>query len=96
MATVTINGASDDLIEIGGDISDEFSPSDTDEFLVVASDGTALRGSYDGVWRFTTHTSGSAKMSKVEAPKDDDDNYSDVVTLEGDIAWIALATNIAK
>ena len=96
MSEVRISGASDDLIEIGGDIIEEFSPADTDEFFIVASDGTALSGVYDGTWRFTLHTRGSAEMEKREAPADDDDDYSDVITLRGDIAWVALASNIAK
>lgn len=97
MTRLVIKGSSDDLVEVGGDFHEEFNPSDPEEgFLVIASDGTALRGKYDGVWRLTVHTQGSATMSKVEAPEDDDDNYSDVVTLEGDIAWVALASQIAK
>jgi hypothetical protein len=91
MGTITINGGSDDLVEVGGDLVEEFSPADTDEFLVLASDGTILKGSYDGVWRFVPHTAGTATMSKVEAPEDDDDNYSDVVTLAGNITWVAIA-----
>ena len=98
MAKVTIEGHSDDLVVIEFDSgeSDEYWPADTDDFLIAASDGTILKGSYDGVWRFTTHTAGTAQMSKVEAPEDDDDNYSDVVTLAGNIAWVALASAVAK
>jgi hypothetical protein len=98
MARITIQGSSDDLVEIGGDLAEEFSPQDTDDFMVVVSDGTVLNGSYDdnGVWRFTLHTSGTATMSKVEAPVDDDDNYSDVVTLEGELRWVGVATAVAK
>lgn len=100
MGVVKISGSSDDLVIVedlpGGD--DELSPRDTDDFLVVASDGTALRGRYDddGVWRFSTHTAGSAAMSKVEAPVGDDDNYSDVVTLTGDIRWVAITDKLAS
>lgn len=96
MAEVKIYGASDDLVEIGGDIYDEFNPADTDDFLLAFSDGTVLRGKYDGVWRFVRHSTGSAAMEKVEAPEDDDDNYSDVVTLNGEIAWVVLGSAIAK
>lgn len=96
MARITINGASDDLVEIGGDIREEFSPRDEGNFFIVASDGTVLKGAYDSVWRFTLHTKGSATIDKQEAPADDDDNYSDVVTLDGDIRWVALATALAK
>lgn len=97
MTTLTIRGSSDDIVEFGGDFREEVYPADTDDFLIVASDGTALRGEYDndGMWRFKPLATGAATMTKVEAD-DPDDNYSDVVTLEGDLAWVALATDIAK
>ena len=98
MSKLIIYGASDDLVEIGGDFYEEFNPREPEDgFLILCSDGTALKGKYDGVWRFTVHTTGSASISKEEAPEDDDDNYSDRVTLEGDIAWVALGNGqIAK
>lgn len=97
MKTVTIHGQSDDLIEIEGDIEQEFmSAYEDDEILLIFSDGTVLRVKYDkgGVWRITKVVEGAATMTKVEAPEDDEDNYSDRVTLVGDLQWVAYAHDI--
>lgn len=77
---VTLSGASDDLIEVDGAIRAEWSPSDADSALVAFSDGTVLRITYtdSGVWRVATVVRGAADLEVVQAPEDDDDNYSDV------------------
>lgn len=95
-----IYGASDDLIEIEGDIREEFNPSDVDGPAFLAfSDGTLLQIQYGagqlGFWRITPLLYGSAKYSKTEATNADD-NYSDVVTLEGDIKWVACGDQWAR
>lgn len=95
-----IYGASDDLIEIEGDIREEFNPSDADEpSLLAFSDGTLLQIQYGagrlGFWRITPLTYGTAKYSKTEATNEDDD-YSDVVTLDGDIKWVVCGSQWAK
>jgi hypothetical protein len=69
---LTIYGASDDLIEIEGDIDEEFNPPEYDEpTLLVFSDGTILKVQYgaggDGFWRISPVVKGSAKYSKTEA-----------------------------
>jgi hypothetical protein len=93
----TVTGASDDLIEIEGQISEEFSAYGTDEdepkFLGF-SDGTLLRVTYDGLWRFSLVSRGSADYSKVDGCEDEDTN--DVVTLKGDIRWVCYGEKIAK
>lgn len=90
MKTVTIYGASDDLIELEGDIREEINPRNEDEPTRLGfSDGTVLSVVYDkdGCWRVTRVAEGAAKMEKVEAAGADTDNYSDQVTLTGDIRW---------
>ena len=102
MANIEIYGASDDLIEVDGDIREEFNPKsddfETDGDLLAFSDGTVLRVKYGagGVWRITQVAKGSAAFSKVEAPEDDDSNYSDRVTLAGDIKWCVHGVAIEK
>lgn len=98
MTTITISGSSDDIVEIGGDIREELYPADVDEFLLGCSDGTVLEGRYNhhGIWRFVVQTKGTAGVSKVEAPIDDDSVYSDVVTLNGDIAWVMMGKSVAR
>src|SRR5712691_13232507 len=97
--TVTIYGASDDLIEIEGDINEEFTLEDEDEGdLLAVSDGTILRINYmnDGVWRIALVQRGTSEVAVEQAPEGDEDNYSDRATITGEIAWvvqgIALAT----
>lgn len=95
---IKIYGCSDDLIEIEGDIEDELNPPSSveDEGAFLAfSDGTVLRVKYDGVWRITP-VFVNTNYSKVEAPEDDDSNYSDVVTLTGNITWVVMSERLIK
>lgn len=103
MSEVMIYGASDDLIEVEGALVAEFNAFDEDEGVYLAfSDGTMLRVVYDdgGVWRITPHVSGRASYFKVEAPGDDENNYSDRVTLtlaphvtDEEFRWVALSAH---
>jgi hypothetical protein len=101
---IRIYGASDDLLEIEGDVEEELNPSSDDAekdggCVLACSDGTLIGVRYDenGCWRLTPVVMGAAKWSKVEATADEgrraDDTpaYSDVVTLDGEIAWVALS-----
>ena len=88
-AETVVYGASDDLIEIEGQIREEFSPGEPDVVLGF-SDGTVLRIRFtnDGVWRITTLAQGSSSLTIVQAPVDDDDIYSDRATLTGEVRWV--------
>jgi hypothetical protein len=88
-STIAVFGYSDDIIAISGDINDELSPDDTPAKLAF-SDGTVLSVIYDadGCWRVNRVAAGSATMEKVEAEGPDTDNYSDRVTLTGEIRWM--------
>lgn len=97
---VTIYGASDDLIEIGGDLREEFNAlGDDDSAYLGFSDGTLLLIQYgkggNAFWRITPVIYGSAAYSKVEATSEDDD-YSDVVTLDGEIKWVVCGSEWAR
>jgi hypothetical protein len=91
---IKIYGASDDLIEIEGDIQEEFNVYLRDEHdsrILAVSDGTLLRINYDadGIWRLTRLISGSAEFVKVEGAVDID--TPDVVTLSRvPIRWVVL------
>jgi hypothetical protein len=89
MREITIYGASDDLIEVDGDITEEFNPGD-DPSLIACSDGTILRVTFDhnGIWRITPVVHGTAALTVAQAPEDDDNNYTDRATLTGDIRWV--------
>lgn len=89
MKEVTIYGASDDLIEIEGDIREEIYANDETGNFLAFSDGTILSVNYgkEGIWRVNRLQAGSAAMDKIEAT-DPDGDYTDRVTLRGDIKWV--------
>lgn len=106
---IVIYGASDDLIEIEGDIVEELDGSGADASdettWLAISDGTLLKVVYDGCWRFTVIKKGSAKfVNSNDADEDKDGSrpdgkpwYSEIVTLEGDnLKWVARAVELAK
>lgn len=98
MKTIYISGASDDLIEIDGDIREEFNHYDEGSpFYLTFSDGTVLSINYnnDGFWRINRLTIGSAEYSKHEG-MDEENDYSDIVTLKGDIKWAVGGKNFVK
>jgi len=95
--SITIYGAFDDQIEIEGAIVDEFSPDDDEVTIIATSDGTVLSIEYakDGIWRIHRKAEGTAKMTKTEAT-DPDRDYSDRVTLTGDIKWLVAGNFFEK
>lgn len=105
MPSITIYGASDDLIEVDGDIREEFGhywgDDDDEKVYLAVSDGTLLKVQYDseGMWRFAPVSRGSAQYEKHEAT-DADDDYTDKVTLslpDGEkFRWVLLGKEIAR
>ena len=106
---VRVYGASDDLIEVEGDLREEFNAYDLEDGAVLAfSDGTVLRAVYDddGCWRLTRLAEGRGLMRKIEAfdladeglkhPGTDVPGYSDLVTLEADIEWVVFGPTFHK
>lgn len=93
MAQVTIYGASDDLIEVDGDLSEEFSLPGDDKAILAFGDGSVLAVNYDefGVWRIHRILTGSALYEHDEDPGNDESRYSDRVTLTGDLRWVLCA-----
>lgn len=98
---LTIYGHSDDLIEIEGDVSVEFScprfDDGTDQGFLAFSDGTILRITYtnEGIWRIGLVAKGAGTPFIVQAPENDEFIYSDICTLEGDYTWVVLGTESA-
>ena len=100
MKNIIISGASDDLIEIEGDIREEFNCYDEEHPQYLAfSEGTVLSIFYStrGIWEIRRVVIGDAKYSKKEAVDNSiDDEYSDIVTLESDnIQWVVFGSGIA-
>jgi hypothetical protein len=97
MKKVTIYGASDDLIEVEGSIREEFNPSCDEPSYLGFSDGTVLEVQYgaSGFWRINRLFKGSADCQKEDAT-DEDTDYSDKVTLTGDVDWVVFGSTWAK
>lgn len=97
MSTVTVSGASDDLIEIEGDLSEEFNGSEEPRYLAF-SDGTLLTIQYGvggGFWRISVMSKGTCAVTKTDGT-DEDDDYTDQVTLTGDLAWVVCGDRYEK
>jgi hypothetical protein len=94
---ITIYGASDDLIEVEGDIREEFSAycEEDTKFLIALSDGTLLKMWYDedGIWRIQHLYGDPARFSKVDGDVIKD--TVDRVTISGTIDWLVLGKSIA-
>jgi hypothetical protein len=97
MKEITIYGHSDDLIEVEGDITDEFYVDCEETSYLCVSDGTLIEIVYSdgGMWRLTAMASGHAYAGKDEG-KNPDTDYSDKILLAGDVQWVALAKNFAS
>ena len=95
---ITIYGASDDLVEVEGDIREEFNPEGDGPDYLAFSDGTVLsiRYDHDGIWRISPVHRGGAVLNITQAVVDDPDEYSDRATLEGEIAWVIFGSAMAR
>lgn len=94
--SITIYGASDDLIEVRGDIADEFYADEVN--LIATSNGVAIRIHYSqaGVWRISQIAGDRGLVSIAQAPEDeDDDNYSDRCTISGRVEWLVVGEQLA-
>lgn len=87
--SVTVYGASDDLIEVEGDIREEFPWNDPDAAYLGFSNGVILRilFSISGAWRITP-VAGADRVQVAQCPENDEDNYSDKATVDGDVMWV--------
>lgn len=102
-----ICGTSVDLIEIEGDINEEFSVTGYRRALYLGvSDGTLLRIEYssEGLWRIRLLKRGASFVRIDQTSLDDDGGYSDVAvfqTIENDLfppehwrlQWIVCGDN---
>jgi hypothetical protein len=96
---VKVYGTSDDLVEIEGDIREEFyslAGADTPVYLAF-SDGTilAVDYSYEGIWRITPIYLGAGELKITQAVAANlDSDYSDVADLYGDINWVVVGDRV--
>jgi hypothetical protein len=97
MKKTEIYGSSDDLIEISGNISEEFYPHGHDDIDFLSfSDGTVLSIEYGkgGFWRINRVAAGTAEYVKVEGD-DPEENYSDHVFLTG-VDWVVFGSHFCR
>ena len=100
--TITVYGASDDLIEVEGHIDEEFpyqgehNGEDVGDLLAF-SDGTVIRIRYGHVWRIELVQFGSNFVDIDPCPEADEDNYSDRCTIHGPtpIRWVVQGVAVA-
>lgn len=87
-----ITGASDDLIEIEGELSEEFNAYDCTDALLSVSDGTLLQVDYDddGIWRFKIRFKGTCYSHHVSGSVEDDTN--DEVHFNKGLKWIMFSS----
>ena len=94
---IEIYGASDDLIEIEGDIREEFNG---DDGLIVCSDGTVLSIHYGkqdlGIWDIQVVREGELFTDIQRCNDEEADRFSDTVTLEEGIEWVYFCTDRTK
>lgn len=88
-----LTGASDDLIELDGELKEEFSHYDCSKGYIAFSDGTLLSVNYnnEGIWRFSIVTKGDLYMGKEEGNVDEDTN--DVIYFKEGLKWAIYTDN---
>ncbi len=88
---ITIYGLSDDLVEVEGEIGDEWGGGDDPSFVVLST-GDRFSVTYGdrGVWVVEhVEISGECKVSIERAPEGEDpDPYTDKVTVTGPFTWV--------
>jgi hypothetical protein len=89
--SVTVYGASDDLIEVEGDIREEFPWNDALPAYLRFSNGVVLRVHWFTFWHITP-VERADLVEVVQCPEDDEDNYSDRATVSGDVAWVVCGS----
>jgi len=90
MAT-QVYGASDDLIELEGDLSEEFNGGEK-PCLLIFSDGTVLTIKYGkehlAVWAITLVNQGKLFGSVVYCTNEDAERYSDTAHFKDGLEWV--------
>ena len=93
---IKVYGASDDLIEVEGEITEEFG---SDHGFLIFSDGTMLEVNYthQGIWRITILRAGRNSEIRYEhvATDGETSDYSDIVVVDSGYSFqfVALLRN---
>ena len=104
----TIYGASDDLIEIEGDVEDEVNKIEPKNLSVKCSDGTEAKITYDeeGQWKIVVNKRGDLLAEHVLSVGDDAEHtreeikrcsgYSDVLLFKDGLEWVKIGGKTFK
>ncbi len=92
---IKIYGASDDLLEVEGDINEEFSVNCDEHIYLGVSDGSLFSVKYDenGIWRINLLRAGLAGYLRKDGDYSKDTN--DIVTMNGKVDWVVVGYDIA-
>lgn len=94
---IKVYGSSDDLVEIEGDITEEFSHADP--LFLCFSEGTAIRIQYtEGIWEIRVLAQGQGNSRVISNNGYESDDYSDVFTLEVDppVLWVMAGDRMVR
>jgi hypothetical protein len=93
---IEIYGSSDDLIEIEGDIREEFNDYGGNGYLYF-SDEVVIKYDYDGDWTFSIKSNPkNIKIEIKEVGKIDKEKYNDysqLVKIEDNVSWVKKTKN---
>lgn len=86
-----VTGSSDDLIEITGELFEEFNAFNCSDGVMAISDGTLLKVNYkeDGIWRFAPLFKGSLYDRREEGSIADD--TADEIYFMPGLLWCAFS-----
>lgn len=89
-----VTGESDDLIEIRGELTEEFNSYDCSDGTMAFSDGTLLRVDYDqdGIWRFKPIYKGELFEKVIDGSVPDDTN--DEVYFKDGLKWCVFSAEM--
>lgn len=96
---ITVYGASDDLIEVTGDITEEWNCYGDDEAIVAFSNGTVLGLSLgsDDIWRIRALVNPEPELLTITpVPPGEDNNFSDRAELRADCDWVVYGSGLAE
>lgn len=92
---IILRGYSDDIVSLEGNINEEFGFVDYTDRVIMLDDGTIFTVDYStGIWRFNIKNKGSkytyTKHEATGEEMDDFEDYSDIITIEGDVKFVVF------